>query len=56
MTAGQLTPDWGPNWRDDPDALDRLCQRGAEALYGHQALAAQQTRHIETITPDRRYL
>lgn len=26
----------GPNWRDDPDGLDRLCEAGARQLHGPQ--------------------
>jgi hypothetical protein len=50
VTAEQPAPDWGPTWRDDPDALDRLCDYGAEQLYGPA------DRPTQTITPDRRYL
>ena len=30
MTA---PPDCEPNWRDDPTALDRLCEYGAQQLW-----------------------
>ncbi|WP_318201085.1 hypothetical protein [Streptomyces sp. SCL15-4] len=56
----------GPTWRDDPDALDQLCDLGADALYEPaerqprdlrgQGLTAVQLQRIRTITPDRRYL
>lgn len=56
----------GPTWRDDPDALDQLCDLGAEALHEPaerqprdlrgQGLTAVQLQRITTVTPDRRYL
>ena len=62
----QLPPDYGPTWRDDPDALDRLCDLGAEALHDpvdprlhdlrHQGLTALQINRIETVPLHGRYL
>jgi hypothetical protein len=41
-----------PNWRDNPAALDRLCQQGARELHGEQAEA----RDTDTIEPKGDYL
>ena len=49
MTA---PPDCDPNWRDDPDQLDQLCEEGARDLYGAQA----GYRDTVTIHPPREYL
>lgn len=49
----------GPTWRDDPDALDQLCDLGAEALHEPaerqprdlrgQGLTAVQLQRITTV-------
>lgn len=60
MTADQLAlDDYEPNWRDNPDQLDRLCDLGAQLLCDpvkpeywdlrHQGLTALQIHGIQTI-------
>lgn len=56
--ADELTPmrdpsaDWAdtcadtPNWRDNPDELQRLCELGAQQLHGH---ARPADRDIDTV-------
>ncbi len=43
-----MTADCDPNWRDNPDALDRLCDAGARDLYG-EYIPARDTETITTI-------
>ena len=49
MTAG---PDCEPHWRDNPDALDALCEEGARDLHGEQAVP----RDVTVIEPPEEYL
>ena len=41
-----------PNWRDQPDELDALCEDGARQLYG----PAVATRDVDTVDLQGRYL
>jgi hypothetical protein len=51
--TGQLAfDDCTPNWRDEPEALDRLCDAGAQQLHGPDG----QRRDIRTINPPPEYL
>lgn len=43
MTA---PPDCEPNWRDNPDALERLCEYGAQQLHGHPRPADRDIRTV----------
>lgn len=67
MTADQLRlDDCEPNWRDNPDEHNALCDLGAEQLHNpsgptywearRQGLTPKQIRSIQTIKPLRRYL
>jgi hypothetical protein len=41
-----------PNWRDEPEALDRLCDAGARQLHGPD----RERRDIRTLNPPEEYL
>ncbi|MGW1744529.1 hypothetical protein ACWCRD_02705 [Streptomyces sp. NPDC002092] len=41
-----------PNWRDDPDGLDRLCEAGARQLHGPQF----EVRSVHTVQITESYL
>lgn len=45
--------DCEPNWRDDPDELDRLYEIGARAFHGRTAIY---DRNITTVTAPEEYL
>jgi hypothetical protein len=47
-----VTVSCDPNWRDQPDELDALCQQGARDLHGPAVV----NRDIDDIEPPQEYL